>query len=123
MIRQAHPDRRPIAIDEGLDLLGRQRPRPRLARRAHRGVGLAQHVTHRFGPGFLLELDHGLEFAQDMGVAECVVDIDEPIIGLEVVVNDDAPFQVPRDVAALFSGAIEGEAQARGRVQPLLEII
>jgi hypothetical protein len=34
-------------------------------------------------------------------------------------VNDDAAFQIPGNVAALFSGAIEGEAKARSRVQPL----
>ena len=43
MIRQAHPDRRPIALDEGLDLLGRERPLSGVPRRAHRLVGLAQH--------------------------------------------------------------------------------
>src|SRR6202007_848566 len=59
------------------------------------------------------------EFAQDMGVAEGVDDLDEPVVRLEVVVNDDAAFQIPGNVAALFSGAIEGEAKARSRVQPL----
>src|SRR5271155_5757540 len=119
VIRQAHPHRRPIALDEGLDLLGRQRPLSRLPRRLHRRVGLAQHRAHEFGPGFLFEFDQALEFAQDMGVAEGVIDLDEPVVGLEVVVDDDAAFQIPGDVAALFSGAIEGEAKARGRVQPL----
>src|SRR5208282_4648963 len=55
---------------------------------------------------------------QDMGVAERVDDLDEPVVRLEVVVNDDAAFQIPGNVAALFSGAIEGEAKARSRVQP-----
>src|SRR5271169_904116 len=54
-----------------------------------------------------------------MGVAEGVDDLDEPVVRLEVVVNDDAAFQIPGNVAALFSGAIEGEAKARSRVQPL----
>src|SRR5208282_4495813 len=65
------------------------------------------------------KLDQALEFAQDMGVAEGVDDLDEPVVRLEVVVNDDAAFQIPGNVAALFSGAIEGEAKARSRVQPL----
>ena len=93
MIRQAHPDRRPIAIDEGLDLLGRERPLSCFPRRAHRLVGLAQHRAHEFGPGFLFKLDQALEFAQDMGVAEGVDDLDEPVVRLEVVVNDDAAFK------------------------------
>ena len=105
----------------------RRRPRParsgapafRRPRRAHRLVGLAQHRAHEFGPGFLFKLDQALEFAQDMGVAEGVDDLDEPVVRLEVVVNDDAAFQIPGNVAALFSGAIEGEAKARSRVQPL----
>ena len=54
-----------------------------------------------------------------MGVAEGVVDLEEAAIGFEVVVDDDATLQVPGDVAALFSGAIEGEAKTRGRMQPL----
>src|SRR6266403_3777632 len=54
-----------------------------------------------------------------MGVAEGVVDRVEPTIRQEVVMHDHAPLQILRDRAALFTGAIEGEGQARRRVQPL----
>jgi hypothetical protein len=75
--------------------------------------------AHEFGPGLLVEFDQALEFAQDMGVAEGVVDRLEPAIRQEVVVHDDAPLQILGDRAALFAGAIEGEDQARSRMQPL----
>ena len=54
-----------------------------------------------------------------MGVAEGVVDLPERAIRQEVVMHDDAALQILGDRAALFLGAIEGEGQARGRVQPL----
>ena len=53
---------------------------------------LVVHVAHQFGPGLAIELDQALEFAQDMGVAEGVVDRLHPAIGQEVVVNYDTPF-------------------------------
>src|SRR5260370_27243697 len=106
---------------------GRRRPRvhrtrapsrPPRALCARRGC-LAEHVAHGLGPGFLVEFDQALEFAQDMGVAEGVIDHVEPTIRQEVVMHDYAPLQILRDCAALFTGAIEGESQARRRVQPL----
>jgi hypothetical protein len=48
-----------------------------------------------------------------------VIDRLEPAIRQEVVVHDDAPLQTLRDRAPLFPGAIEGEGEARRRVQPL----
>jgi hypothetical protein len=51
-----------------------------------------------------------------MGVAEGVVDRVEPTIRQEVIMHDHAPLQILRDRAALFTGAIEGEGQARRRV-------
>ena len=120
MIRQAHSDRRPIAIDEGVDLLGRERPLSCFPRRA-RTASLASRSVARMSSaqGSFSNSIRPTEFAQDMGVAEGVDDLDEPVVRLEVVVNDDAAFQIPGNVAALFSGAIEGEAKARSRVQPL----
>ena len=67
----------------------------------------------------MIELDQALEFAQDVGVAEGVVDRIEPAIGQEVVVHDDAGWQILGDRAALFVDAIEGEGPARRRMQPL----
>ena len=64
-------------------------------------------------------LDERLQFAQEKRVAEGVSDLVHPAIGQEVIVDDDAPLQVPGDIAALFAGAIEGEKQARRRVQPM----
>ena len=54
-----------------------------------------------------------------MRVAEGVIDRVHPAIRQEVVVDDDAPLQIRRDVAALFAGAIEGESPARRGVQPM----
>src|SRR5271165_6250352 len=48
-----------------------------------------------------------------------VVDRIEPAIGQEVVVHDDAGWQIVGDRAALFVDALEGEGQARRRMQPL----
>jgi len=72
--RRAAPDGRPITVDEGRAFIGRECRRARLARFVHGEVGLAEHVAHGLGPGFLVELDQALEFAQDMGVAEGVID-------------------------------------------------
>ena len=116
---QAEPDGGPIALDEGLGFVRREGARARLARPVHREVGRKQHVAHGFGPGLMIELDQALEFAQDMGVAEGVLDGVEPTIGQEVVVHDDASLQIFGDRAAFFVSAIEGEGQARRGVQPL----
>ena len=51
----------------------------------------------------MIELDQALEFAQDMGVAEGVVDRIEPAIGQEVVVHDDAPLQMLRMAPRFWS--------------------
>jgi Transposase IS66 family len=48
--------------------------RPAWPRFVHSEVGLAEHVAHGLGPRFFVELDQALEFAQNMGVAEGVVD-------------------------------------------------
>ena len=53
------------------------------------------------------------------GAVEGVIDRVEPAIRPEVIVHDDASAQSLRDRAAFFASAIEGEGQARRRVQPL----
>ena len=68
----------------------------------HGEVGLAEHVAHGLGPGFFVELDQALEFAQDMGVAEGVVDRVEPAIGRSVVMHDHAPFANPEGSRRAF---------------------
>src|SRR6202035_1301845 len=75
---EAAPDGRPITLDEGRALIGRARRRARLARLVHGEVGVAEHVAQGRGPGFLVERDQALEFAQDMGVAESMADRVEP---------------------------------------------
>ncbi|MGO9774178.1 MAG: hypothetical protein ACLPSW_32420 [Roseiarcus sp.] len=77
---EAEPNRGPILVDERVEFVGRQRVRPRLARFVHDDIGGQEHVAHEFGPGFLVELDQALEFAQDMGVAEGVGDRIEPTV-------------------------------------------
>ena len=116
---EAEPDRRPIALDEGLDFIGPERRSAGLMGFVHRKVGRKQHVAQEFGPRLVIELDQAFEFAQDMGVAEGVIDRVEPTIGQEVVVHDDASVQIFGDRAAFFVSAIKGEGQARSRVQPL----
>jgi len=116
---QTEPNRGPIALDEGREGLRREGASAGLARLVDGGVGVQEHGAHEFGPGLLFDVDEGLEFAQDMGVAERVIDRVHPAIGQEVVVHDDAPLQILGDVAALFARAIESEGQARRRVQPM----
>ena len=67
---EAEPNRFPISLDEGRHGFGRERRFARLARFVDRGVGVQEHVAHRFGPGLLVDLGESLEFAQDMRVAE-----------------------------------------------------
>src|SRR5208282_1164394 len=71
------------------------------------------------GPGFPVEFDQGLKFAQDVAVAEGVEDREQAIVGRKMVVNGDAALQALGDRAALFPGAIERVTQARRGVQPL----
>jgi hypothetical protein len=93
---------RPITVDEGREFIGREPRHAGLARFVHGEIGLAEHVAHGLGPGFFVELDQTLEFAQDMGVAEGVVDRVEPAIRQEVVMHDHAPLQI-RGIAPRFS--------------------
>ena len=109
----------PIALDERREGLGRERRGAGLARRVDGGVGVQKHGAHEFGPGLVVELDESLQFAQDMRVAEGVIDRVHSAIRQEVVVHDDASLQIAWDVATLFARAIEGEGQARCGVQPM----
>ena len=54
-----------------------------------------------------------------MGVAERVRDAGQRVIGLEMVVNDDAAFQTFEQVAAFLGHSIRGQGRGRGGVQPL----
>jgi hypothetical protein len=54
-----------------------------------------------------------------MRVAEGVIDPVHPAIRREVIMHDDAPPQIPGDIAALFARAIEGKDQARRHMQPV----
>src|ERR1700722_15853378 len=54
-----------------------------------------------------------------MRVAEGTLDRVHPAIRQEMVVHDDASLQIAGDIAAPLARAIEGEEQARRRVQPM----
>src|SRR6516225_10060519 len=74
MEREATPDSRPVASDERRTFIRRECRRARCACLVHGEVGLKKDIAHGLGPGFLIELDQALEFAQDMGVADGVID-------------------------------------------------
>ena len=66
----------------------------------------------------MIEFDQRLEFAQVMGVAERMTQI-EVAIRLEAVMHDDAADQVSGNVAALRRHPIEGQRLGGDGVQPM----
>jgi hypothetical protein len=73
-----------------------------LARLAQRVVGLDEQIAHVLGPGFGVEFDQRLEFAQVMSVAVGVGEASQPVVGFEMVVHDDPAFEARRHGAALL---------------------
>ena len=63
-------------------------------------TGAAQQALHLARPVFLLDLDQRLEFAQVMGVAQGVQHALHRVVGLPVVMHDDAD-DVRQQAAAL----------------------
>ena len=83
----------------------------------HGLVGLEQRRAQGLGPGLLVEFADRLKLAQEMGVAEGVIDVFEAVVGAPVVVDHDAALERGHGRAGL-AGAIEGVGQGRGGVQP-----
>ena len=88
--------------------------------RSVRGVtGAAQQPLHLARPLFFLDFDESLELAQVMGIAQGMQHALHRVIGLPVIVNDDAG-DIRQETAALGADAIEGRLQ-RAHQASLLE--
>ena len=82
--------------------------------RAVRGVTrAAQQPLHLASPRLFLDLDESLQFAQMMGIAQGVEHALHRVVGLPVIVNDDAG-DIRQETATLGTNAIEGQ-QGGGR--------
>jgi len=77
---EALADGGPISIFERLDRRGRERRGAFLLGLAHRLVGVEQRRPHDLGPWLLVFADR-LKLAQQMGVAEGVIDVFQAIVG------------------------------------------
>ena len=87
--------------------------------RSVRGVtGAAQQPLHLARPLFFLDFDESLQFAQVMGIAQGVQHALHRVIGLPVIVNDDAG-DIRQETAALGADAIEGQQGGGRHMQPL----
>ena len=97
---------------------------PRLQRNApfSRSVrdvtGAAQQPLHLARPLFFLDFDESLQFAQVMRIAQGVQHAFHRVIGLPVIVNDDAD-NIRQETAALGADAIEGQQGGGRDMQPL----
>ena len=81
-------------------------------------TGAAQHPLHFARPVFFLDFDESLQFAQVMGVAQGVQHARHRVVGLPVIVDDDAG-DIHQEAAALGADAIEGQQRGGGDMQPL----
>jgi hypothetical protein len=90
---QPAPDDGVVAFDQGAQHGRRQEVRPLGAGVGHAGVGLDEKVAHLPRPLFLVDVDERLELAQVVGVAQRVAHAGQPIVGLEVVMDDDPAAQ------------------------------
>ena len=87
--------------------------------RSVRGVtGAAQQPLHLARPLFFLDLDESLQLAQVMGIAQGMQHALHRVIGLPVIVNDDAG-DIRQQTAALSADAIEGQQSGGRHMQPL----
>ena len=80
---------RVVVSSEQVDEGGFQRPVP-LAGEGGGVAGAAQQALHPARPVLLLDLDQGLEFAQVVGVAQGMPHALQGVVGLPVIVDDDA---------------------------------
>ena len=84
----------------------------------HRMAGPAQQPLHPARPVLLLDLDQRLQFAQMVRVAQRMQHAFQRVVGMPMVVHDDAA-EVGQQAAAPGRDAIESEQHGRGDVQPL----
>ena len=95
----------------------------RLQRRASfaceicRVTGASQEPLHFARPILFLDLDESLQLAQVMGVAQGVQHAWHRVIGLPVIMDDDAG-DIRQKAAALGADAIEGQQRRGGDMQP-----
>ena len=82
-----------------------------------RVTGAAQEPLHFARPLLFLDLDERLQLAQVMGVAQGVQHARHGVIGLPVIVDDDAG-DIRQKAAALGADAIEGQQRRAGDMQP-----
>ena len=117
MERQAfRQDRAVTSFDPG-DQTRLQRHVP-LARQVRRVASAAQKALHLARPGSFLDLDQRLQFPQMVRVTQRVQHASQGVVGLPVVVHDDAR-HMRQQAAALGRDAVEREPDGRGDVQPL----
>ena len=81
-------------------------------------AGTPQQVLHTVRPLLLLDLDQRLQFAQMVGIAQCVHHTVQGVAGLPVAVHDHAR-EVCQQAAALRGDPMEGQPDVRGDVQLL----
>ena len=87
--------------------------------RSVRGVTrAAQQSLNLARPLLFLDLDESLQFAQMMGIAQGVQHASHRVVGLPVIVNDDAG-DIRQETAALGADAIEGQQGGGRHMQPL----
>ena len=82
-----------------------------------RVTGAAQEPLHFARPLLFLDLDERLQLAQVMGVAQGVQRARHGVIGLPVIVDNDAG-DIRQKAAALGADAIEGQQRRAGDMQP-----
>ena len=108
------------AFDQGAENGGWQRRRALDSGAPHGAVGLEEKIAHLPGPLLLVDVDQGLEFAQVMGLAQRVPDAaGHRVIGLEVIVDDDAAAKALGQIAAFGRHPVRGQGRGRGGMQPL----
>ena len=80
-------------------------------------TGAAQEPLHFARPLLFLDLDERLQLAHVMGVAQGVQHARHGVIGLPVIVDDDAG-DIRQKAAALGADVIEGQQRRAGDMQP-----
>lgn len=82
-------------------------------------AGTAQQAPHLARPVFFLDLDQRLQFTQMMHVARRVQRAVQRVVGLPVVVHDNAS-DIRQKAAPLRRDAVERQQDSRCDMQPLI---